>query len=61
MNKEEAINYAKSLYEDVDVMVDKDGVYHVIRVFALEHWKQHYTTVAEVRVKIEVKMIDDQP
>ena len=53
---EEALDYAVKGREDLDVMVDpKTGEFHVIRVFALNHWKQHYRTVAEVRMKVEVR------
>jgi hypothetical protein len=56
MTYEEAIATAVKLLEDLNVMLDpKTGEYHVIRLFAVEHYLQHYKNVAEVRVRMEVK------
>lgn len=50
-----AQKYAEDLREDTNIMLDeRTGEYHVIRLFGVEHWKQHYKNVAEVRVKMVV-------
>lgn len=56
---DEAMDYAKMTLRDVNVMLDPTtGFYHVIRSFGVEHWLQHYTNVAEFRIKQEVTMIE---
>jgi len=58
MNFYDAVEYAKRLQEDTNIMLDKrNNEYHVIRLFAVEHWLQHYENIAEVRVKMEVRML----
>ena len=55
---EEAEKYAKSLYEDTNIMLDEDtGNYHVVRLFGVEHWKQHFKNIAEVRVNMVVTKV----
>lgn len=46
----EALAYAKRLHEDVNIMEDSEGAFHVIRSFGVEHWSQHYKTVTEIRM-----------
>jgi hypothetical protein len=57
MTYDEAVAYAKKLHFDTDVMVDNKEVYHVIDFHAVEHWKQHMRTVAEVRWHVEITEI----
>jgi hypothetical protein len=58
MTFDEAMTYAKNCYEDVNVMLDETtGKHHVIREFAVEHWKQHYKNLAEIRIIPHVTLI----
>ena len=53
---EEAADFAKRMREDSNIMLnEKTGEYHVIRLFGVDHWKQHLKTVAEVRVIMDIK------
>lgn len=42
MTFQEAMKYALDMREDVSIMKDKDGDFHVIRAFGVKHWKQPY-------------------
>lgn len=57
MTYDEALEYAKRLRYDVNVMVGTNGDYRVIDFHAVEHWSKHLRTVAEVRIRTEVKEI----
>ncbi len=58
MTLHEAFSYAIGLREDCNVMLDKkNNEYHVIRLFGVEHWLQHYKNIAEVRVKMDVRIL----
>jgi len=58
MTYQEAEDYAKRLREDVNIMLDETtDEYHVIRAYAVDHWKQHYANIAEVRVVSEVTLL----
>lgn len=59
MTLNEALKYAHQTREDVNVMLDeRDGKYHVIRLFGVQHWLQHYKNIAEIRVAMTTKMVD---
>lgn len=45
-----ALAHAKRLHEDVNVMEDSGGGFHVIRLFCVEHWSRYYKTVTEIRM-----------
>lgn len=52
---EDAVNWGKKVGSNVDVMIDpKTDKYHVIHQWALNHWKQHYVSVCEIRVQMEI-------
>lgn len=58
MTLDEAIEYGKNLQEDANIMLDEEkNVYHVIRLFGVNHWLQHYKNIAEIRVEVKVKML----
>jgi hypothetical protein len=58
MTYDEAVQYAQNIREDVNIMLDeRSGKYHVIRLFAVEHWRQHYKDVATVRVQMLVTLL----
>lgn len=54
MTFEEAFAYAKRLQEDVNIMEDDEGVFHVIRSFGVKHFSQHYKTVTEIRITQQI-------
>lgn len=55
-----AIEFAQHMKEDVDIMFDpKINRYHVIRLFAVEHYKQHYESVMECRMVMTWKTLPE--
>lgn len=44
---------AKRLQRDCDIMMDSAGKFHLV-VNDLRHWKKHYKTVTEIRMKVGI-------
>ncbi len=57
---DQAVNYARGLLEDIDVMSDPQGCFHAIRPFGTKHWMLHgYRLVAVVRIQAHVTVIGE--
>lgn len=53
-----AIDYAKQLRDDANVMFDEvEKKYFVVRLNAVKHWENLRETVAEIRISIDVKIV----
>lgn len=51
MTWKDAVDHARKCRENVNVMHDpKTGRFHVIREHGVEHWSQHYKTIATIRM-----------
>lgn len=53
-----AIDYAKQMRDDVNVMYDDvSREYYVVRLPSVKHWDGLRKTVAEIRITIDVKLL----